>query len=591
MNLRNRFQIHHSQSSGFRRLAVAFRIASRFTILVLSLLAVGCNDEKSPAVAPSVLPSNHSNSVLEKPSLIRFEDVAEPSGLHFVPQNGRPAGLYTIVESLGTGTALADLDGDGTLDVIAPGGGTFDENGSPVGTRTGIFRQKGSLTFEDIAAATRIDTGAAYTHGVTTADWNNDGFCDVVITGYHAVRMFQNSGDGTFIDVTFAVGIEQSEWATSAAFLDADNDGDLELYVVNYVDWEPDLDRRCVVDGRRDTCPPGQFTAASDRLYDNNGEGGFRESSPQAGLIKGGKGLAVLAGDIDIDGDTDIYVANDTNANFLYLNDGTGVFTEQALVSGCALGATMEAEGSMGVALADFDADGLPDIWVSNYERQSFALYQSRAPGIFQHVSAVTGISAVGRTYVGFGTVALDADLDGDQDIFAANGHVMYESESAPLRQFPLFYENQNGERFRNVAADIGEYGRSTHMGRGVSGGDLDGDGRVDLVVAHMNEPISVLRNISNHKKDWVSVRLIGTRTARSAIGAVATVNGQLATCTDGGSYLSDSDDRLIWAVPHGTERVKVDVTWPSGGRQTAFLRSRTLNSVIEGLEGSEETD
>ncbi len=517
-------------------------------------------------------------------TLIRFDDIAVRSGIEFIPTNGREAGRFTILESLGTGVAIVDLDGDLQLDIVAPGGGRFDQSGDPIGTASGIFRQRTLLQFQNTAAVSGINTDDFYSHGVVAGDWNNDGFEDLVITGYQTLRWYQNAGDGTFLDVTQECGGGGDAWATSAAFLDADSDGNLELYVVNYVDWAPDDDRKCLVGGHRDICPPGEFEAAADSLYHNHGDGTFHECSFDRGLTEVGKGLAVISSDLDLDGDTDIYVANDTTANLLYLNNGRGLFTEQALVSGCALGATAEAEGSMGVDVADFNADGLPDIWVSNYENQSFAMYQSRGPGIFQHVSNVTGISAVGQLYVGFGTVAFDAELDGDFDIFAANGHVMYATGRAPVRQRPLVYENLGKNRFRNIAEQIGEYGRSEHMGRGVAAGDLDQDGLIDLVVAHTNEPMSVLRNSSRKSGHSFSVRLIGRASNRSAIGAQITVNGpqNVLTSTSGGSYLSDSSRYLHRGFGPNTSQLGLRIVWPSGQSQSTRLKNSAESSILE---------
>jgi len=584
--------IVHVQPSG-QKAVWLWRL--RFTLLML-LAAIGAGCGKTdvgidPTKNPKTNEPGGGAAVQAEPpvpaSIIRFEDIAEQSGVRFIPTNGREAGRYTIVESLGTGVAVADLDRDDRLDIIAPGGGTFDKDGNPVGQRNGVFRQNDLLQFENIATGCGIDTGSAYTHGVAIGDWNNDGFVDVVITGFHAVRLFQNCGDGTFQDVTPEAELSQAEWATSAAFFDADNDGDLELYIVNYVEWQPDDDRRCMINGHRNVCPPARFDAVSDRLYDNLGDGSFHDVSQERGLEEGGKGLAVIAGDVDLDGDSDLYIANDTTANFLYLNQGDGRFVESALVSGCALGPTLQAEGSMGVAFSDFDLDGLPDIWVSNYENQSFAMYQSRAPGIFQHVSAVTGISAVGQLYVGFGTAALDADLDGDQDIFAGNGHVMYESARAPLRQEALLFENLAGQQFRNVIRESGEYGRSVHMARGVTPADLNQDGSMDLVVAHMNEPIAILKNTSRPQKHWVSLALVGRRSNRSAIGARAKVGTVVKLCTGGGSYLSDTDTPFTWAIDSASRRVEVEIVWPSGNRQSEKILSNRINTVVEHLATS----
>jgi hypothetical protein len=245
----------------------------------------------------------------------------------------------------------------------------------------------------------------------------------------------------------------------------------------------------------------------------------------------------------------------------------------------------MDAEGSMGVEFADFNKDRLPDIWVSNYENQSFAMYESRAPGVFQHVSAIRGISAVGRLFVGFGTGAFDADLDGDQDIFAANGHVMYGEDMRPAPQMPLVYENLNGTMFRNVAALTGDFGTQVHMGRGVAIGDLNQDGRADLTIAHANEPISILQNTTPADSNWVAVELIGKTANRSAIGAYAIVNNSVRLVTGGGSYLSDSANQLIWAIPNGTKPVEIEIVWPSGVRQLQEISAATVNIVQERVE------
>ncbi len=530
------------------------------------------------------------NAVPHPESVIRFEDIAPQCGVHFVPKNGQEAGRFTILESLGTGVAVFDLDHDGSLDIIAMGGGTFDTDGLPKGNECGVFRQSGTLQFHRVEAACGLSSGDAYTHGVSVGDWNNDGFDDVLITGFKSAQLFRNCGDGTFENVTADAKLPQTSWSTSSAFLDADNDGDLEFYIVNYVDWDPANSPECVVKGHRDVCPPGRFDAISDWLFDNNGDGTFRDVSQMAGLSEGGKGLAVISGDVDLDGDTDLYIANDTNANFLYLNDGGGRFEEKALFAGCALGSTMEAEGSMGVEFADFNSDGLPDIWVSNYENQSFAMYESRAAGIFQHVSTIRGIASAGRLYVGFGTAALDADLDGDQDIFAANGHVMYESGTSRAQQLPLVYENMNGKGFRNVASQTGDYGTTLHMGRGLASGDLDNDGRMDLVVAHSNEPVAVLHNTTPCNRNWVAIELVGRSANRSAMGAYIEIEHSVRLLTGGGSYVSDGSNRQVWAVS-SDESVEVLIFWPSGRRQTRKIPANGLNFIVEDLESRTPSD
>jgi len=556
--------------------------------VLLLFAAIGCaesSEKHTDDAAASMQSATPSQKVENAGTRIRLTEITPDCGLNFVARTGQEDGRFTILESLGTGVAMVDLDRDQMLDVIAIGGGTFDGSGIPQGRPHGIFRQYATLRFDDVSSLSGLCNDAAYSHGVSIGDWDNDGFEDVLITGFQSIRLFRNNGDGTFEDVSSAVSFPNDAWSTSSAFLDADGDGDLEFYIVNYVNWTPENNPECQVNGHRDVCPPGSFSAISDLLYNNNGDGSFQRISETSGLNEGGKGLAVISGDVDLDGDSDLYVANDTNANFLYINNGRGEFTDNALVAGCALGPTMDAEGSMGVEFADFNKDRLPDIWVSNYENQSFAMYESRAPGVFQHVSAIRGITAVGRLFVGFGTGAFDADLDGDLDIYAANGHVMYGEQSKPALQLPLVYENLDGAMFRNVAQQTGNYGTQVHMGRGVAFGDLDRDGRTDLAIAHSNEPVSILRNTSATDSGWVAVELVGKLGNRSAIGVHAVVNDSVRLVTGGGSYLSDSSNQLIWAVPSGTKTSTIEVIWPSGVRQVQDISTNTVNIVWERVE------
>ena len=509
------------------------RITGRICLysgVLLLFVAIGCADS-SEKITDDAVASVQTAPPLQKfenaGTKIRLTEITPDCGLSFLARTGQEDGRFTILESLGTGVAIVDLDRDQMLDVITVGGGTFDRNGIPQGRPHGIFRQRATLRFDDMSSNSGLCNDAAYSHGVSIGDWDNDGFEDVLITGFQSIRLFRNNGDGTFEDVSSAVSFPNNAWSTSSAFLDADGDGDLEFYIVNYVNWTPDNNPECQVNGHRDVCPPGSFDAISDLLYNNNGDGSFQRISETSGLNEGGKGLAVISGDVDLDGDSDLYVANDTNANFLYINNGHGEFTDNALVAGCALGPTMDAEGSMGVEFADFNKDRLPDIWVSNYENQSFAMYESRAPGVFQHVSAIRGITAVGRLFVGFGTGAFDADLDGDQDR----------------------------------------------------------DGRTDLAIAHSNEPFSILHNTSSTDSGWVAVELIGRTGNRSAIGVHAVVNDSVRLVTGGGSYLSDSSNQLIWAVPSGTKTSTIEVIWPSGVRQVQDISTNTVNILRERVE------
>ena len=557
----------------------------RICLILFSLpfiFSYGCRSESTPE--PQQLETK-----IERSTKISFEEKTAPSTIEFIPRNGQESGNYSILESLGTGVGICDYDLDGKFDILAPGGGQFDEAGTPIGLETGLFRQIGDWKFAGAADVAGLTNESFYSHGVVIGDWNSDGFPDCLITGYHGIVAYENCGDGTFEEITDLLGIHPQAWSTSGAFGDFDNDGFLDLYLVNYVDWRPELNHECIVRGHRDVCPPGQYTATTDQIWWNQKDGTFIESTVDHGVLEGGKGLAVLSGDIDLDGDVDLYVANDTTPNRLYFNNGVGVFEEQGLVSGTSLGMNAEAEGSMGVELADFNQDLIPDLWVSNYENQSFALYQGQAPGIFQHVSDVTGITAVGKVYVGFGTASLDADLDGDEDIFATNGHVMYHARNTEIHQLPLIFENQAG-RFENVADQAGDYASSPHMGRGLSVGDFNQDGKPDVVISHTNENISVLQNASITDGHGITVQLIGRDSNRDAIGSVVIARAinqpdiapKMRFVRGGGSYLSTHAPRLYFGFPAVIKEITLEIRWPSGKVESIHVGRSEFVRYIE---------
>ena len=543
---------------------------------------LGCSQQK-PENAPAAKQMLHETS---QSTSIRFQDVAPELGVNFTAVTGQEANLYSILESLGSGIAFCDYDRDMQPDLMIPGGGHFDEQQSPTGNASALFRQTPSGQFAAATECGGLPSPIFYTHGINPADFDNDGFCDFLFSGFRGIMLLHNEGDGTFSDVTSSVSEIASHWSTSTAFLDAENDGDLDIYVTNYVDLPSSHFRECIVKGRRDVCPPGEYTAVDDQLLVNNGDGTFKDGSRDAGLIPCGKGLAVIAGDIDVDGDCDLYIANDTTPNVLYINDGKGRFSEEGLVSGSALGANGEFEGSMGVEFADFNSDGRTDIWVSNYENQSFAMYECRGVNIFQHVSAVRGITAVGQMFVGFGTAAIDADCDGDMDLFATNGHVMYHATGSPRQQMPLVFENQPGTRFRNVAPLCGAYSSTPHEGRGLSRADFDGDGRIDIAISHCNAPVALLKNVSETEShEWIGLQLTGRGSNRDAVGAVIRLKTDDKTTvslqTNGGSYLSSHSNLNTFTLQRSKNtptRDSLEVLWPSG------LRSRhpiEVNRVV----------
>lgn len=554
----------------------------------LVALSVGCGSDRSE-ISGTRPKSDEATLLSEVPpeSAIRFVERTAETGIDFSPSTGADAGHLTILETLGSGVGVADFDGDGQLDVFIAGGGTLDSDVRPVGKPPGLFRQITPWKFENVT--TLADVGAApfYSHGVAVADWNNDGFCDVLVTGYHGLLLFENLGDGTFRDDTTQSGLASNAWSTSAAWADFNGDSALDLFVVNYVDWTPENHSDCIVLGGRDVCAPTGYTAQQDYLFLANGDGTFKESGQWHGIQADGKGLAVLAADIDLDGDVDLYVANDTTPNQLYWNDGNAGFTESGLISGTALGENASADGSMGVDLGDFNGDGLPDLWVANYENQSFALYRNEGHRTFEHVSAVTGITSVGQTFVGFGTTFDDFDLDGDADIVAVNGHVMTREVNSPFLQRPLLFENLNHQKFRDVAQSAGDWFRDSHLARGLVVADLDGDLRNDLIITQSNRPAAIVQNQTSRSLAPLTIKLISLNGNRDAIGCRVTIvddHRKHAFQIKGArSYLSSANASTITFASIRDRNCTVRIEWPSGMIQDVQLQSGTSWTIPEG--------
>ncbi len=506
------------------------------------------------------------------PTVAAFADVTERAAVRFTYRNGQESGHFAILESLGGGVGMTDYDNDGDLDLLVPGGGEYKTDKEIVGLSPGLFRNEGGWKFSARAGEAGIESAPSYSHGAAAGDFDNDGFTDILITGYGGLLLFQNQGDGTYRQVARDAGLTDSLWSSSAAWGDVNGDGNPDLYVAHYVDWS--LDNNPICDGPeanlRDVCPPRRFEPLPDVFYQSNGDGTFTDVSATIPLRNDGKGLGVLMADVDLDGHLDIYVANDTVANFLYRNKGDGHLEDASIRSGTSLSDSGTPDGSMGVDAGDYNLDGQPDIWVSNYERESFALYRNEGNFFFQHVSRSTQVTAVGGLAVGWGTVFIDFDRDGDEDVFVSNGHVIRYPKNAPIRQPPLLFQNDSGKRFQNVAPVAGEYMRTPHMGRGVAAGDLDNDGDQDLAISLVNEPMAVLSNESGTNNSLV-IRLIGIQSSRDAVGALITVQvapdqpQMIRLVKSGGSYASSSDPRQFFGLGQATSVVAVEICWPSG--------------------------
>lgn len=551
-------------------------------LIALTLAIAGCSRPTVTAPAERAVPAREAAPVGQAAEgvgsgggAILFVDRAEDLGVAASYRNGGATDHCTILESLGGGVGWFDFDRDGWIDLVATGGGEITADQRILGRPCFLYRSHGGRALRSVAAAAGLVDDSLYSHGVAVGDHDNDGFQDLVVTGYGVPQWWRNMGDGTFTAAP-SPAADDGRWSSSAGWADLNGDGILDLYLTRYVNWSFENHPRCGPSAAvRDICPPRSFEGLPDAVYLGKADGTFTDASRETGLRSDGKGLGVLLADLDVDGDVDVYVANDTTDNFLYVNDGRGHLSEMGLVSGTALDDQGVPNGSMGIDLCDFNRDGLPDVWVTNFEREWFALYRNEGRGYFLHVSRRYGITDIGGLFVGFGTACDDFDADGWVDIVVADGHVIKYPDASPLLQEPLFLRF-DGDRFRRGAAEPGSYFAGAHMGRGLASGDFDGDGDLDLAVSHVEAPVAVLENRFPQAGRSLLVRLVGTVSNRDAVGARLEILGgdvspPAIQVTGGGSYLSHSDRRIhvvLPAAPPGADPARgarLRVRWPSG--------------------------
>ncbi|MBW3541854.1 MAG: CRTAC1 family protein [Planctomycetes bacterium] len=538
-------------------------------------VAMGCHgDESTPA--PDVGDHARANcsgcapAVGDEPAAPArqgdwFEDVTARTGVDFSYRNGREGGQFTILETVGGGAAVFDYDGDGDGDVAVAGGGTISSERAK-GRAPVLLRNAGDWHFNDVTAAAGLEAPGDYSHACSVADFNSDGFADLLITAYGRNRLYRNQGDGSFTEVAGEAGLDGESWSTAAAWGDVDRDGLTDVFVAAYLTWNLKHNRPCLTGGVRDVCPPQNYPPAQDRLFRNLGDGRFEEMTEPAGVSDDGRGLGVLAGDFNADGWIDFYVANDTVANDLYWGGPDWQMREGALLAGAAVSEFGSPEGSMGVEFGDVDDDGDGDLFVTNFEMEDNSLYLSESSELFTHATVAAGLTGRARPLVGFGTGLADFDLDGRLDLFVVNGHVYYGGGRTSYEQPALLFRNAGGKRFDDVSERGGPWFAASHPARGVAVGDLDDDGAPDLVVVRQNEPVTFLRN-RHTARNWLRVRLIGTASARDAVGAAVTVDFDgrevVRFVTSGAGYLSHFDSRIL--LPAEGEASVVTVRWPAG--------------------------
>jgi enediyne biosynthesis protein E4 len=509
-----------------------------------------------------------------------FVDEAAATGLKFSHVNGA-AGQYFMAEQMGAGVALFDYDNDGDLDVFLVQGAPFGTGGALPTCR--LFRNDLSvgpngqrkLHFTDVTDRAGVGI-SGYGMGATVGDYDNDGYLDLFVTSFGPDTLFHNNGNGTFTNVTATAGVSDPLWSTSAAFIDYDRDGDLDLFVANYLDFTTAGNKECRDSvGSRDYCSPRAYHPVPDRLYRNEGNGRFTNVIETAGISKAdGAGLGVATGDYDLDGWLDIYVANDATPNQLWINKHDGTFVDNGLISGSAVNAAGNPEGSMGIASGDFDNDGDEDLFVTNIVGETFAMYVNDGHGNFDDARARTGLASPTAAFTGFGTDWIDYDNDGWLDLFVTNGAVnvieALRGDPRPFRMKNQLFHNTGTGRFEDKSSTAGPEFARADVGRGAAFGDIDNDGDIDMVVTNNGGAASLLINQAPHKNHWLSVQLSQGPGNRFGFGAMVSIEraGQPALWrrvrTDG-SYLSASDMRVHFGLGSSSSVDAVVVRWPDG--------------------------
>lgn len=573
------------------------------SLALVLLLLPACSDSQDKSKLPTSPPDQAAPNVLhesrsvapnqvttEEQPEVWFEDVTKATGIQFTYKNGREGEKYTLLESIGGGVALIDYDNDGDLDIFITGGGQI--GGSPTavsGVPSAFYRNDGNWKFTDVTSDVGLDSATDYTIACSSADYDRDGHPDLLVTGYPQTRLFRNTGNRRFEDVTGKLGLPILGLHTASAWPDVNNDGWPDLYVTGYVKFDLHEGRKCgdLARNIKDICGIWQYPPAPDRLFLNHGGTNFEEISKAAGILEDGKGLGVVASDFNEDGHIDLYVANDYTANQLYLGIGNNKFEESALLAGVAVDEFGIPQGSMGVDVGDFDGDGRGDLFLTNYQLEDNILYRNLGHGQFSTLNnGAIGLGNICRPYVGFGTGWVDFDLDGWLDLFVLNGHVMYSTGQSPYQQPSFLFRNQAGAQFRNVTKAGGSYFSNLHVARGAAAGDLDDDGACDLVVVHQNAPVSVLRNRLN-PPHWTSVELVGVRSEPHAVGATVTVtyDGRsiVRHVRSGAGYLSQFDRRILFPMRDETP-AQCEVRWLNRDREVFHnIQPKRTNRLVEG--------
>ena len=522
---------------------------------------------------------------------VTFTDITAAAGIKFSHNSGR-AGKRWLPETMGSGCIFFDFDGVGWSDIFL----VNSKDWTPRGRKStgALYKNNRNGTFTNVTAGSGLDV-EMYGLGVASADYDNDGREDLYITAVDGDRLFHNEGNGKFRDVTLASGIRNVGFPASAAFVDFDRDGKVDLFVANYVQWTPKGDLWCSIDGNtKSYCTPESYKALPSKLFRNLGNGKFEDVSVKAGIADtASKALGVTVFDFDNDGWPDLFVANDTQPNKLYRNNHNGTFIDVGLSAGVAFGEDGTARGAMGVDAADYDRSGRAHLLVGNFSNQMLGLYHNEGKGLFVDEAPRSAVGRASLLKLTFGLFFFEFDLDGWTDIFTANGHIEEEigrvQPKIHFRQAPLLLRNTGKGKFTDVSISAGTDFMRPIVARGAAYADFDHDGDLDVLISTNHGPAYLYRNDGGNKNNWLAVKLEGTKSNRSALGAVVRIesaNGrQWQTVHSGSSYCSQSDLTLTFGLGADAAVTRLTVEWPSGGTQILEnIKARQILNIKEKL-------
>jgi hypothetical protein len=523
--------------------------------------------------------------------VVTFEEVpAKTSGITWVHNNAHSPERF-LPETVGAGCAFLDYDNDGWMDIYLVNSGVSDFYTPPVPLKNALYHNNHDGTFTDVTDKAGVACGR-FGMGVAAADYDGDGWQDLYVTNYGRNTLYHNNGDGTFSDVTEKAGVGVEGWSTNAVWFDYDNDGKLDLFVSSFVNYDKSQKVLCTDETLKQLyyCVPRLFKPAPSHLFHNNGDGTFTDVSKQSGIANyPGKSFGAVATDVNNDGLMDLFVANDTMPNFLFINKGGGKFEEAGLAAGVAFNEAGKPRSGMGVDAADYDGDGWQDLFVANIDQEFFSLYHNQKDLTFTDEPGEIGPAT--RLLSGWGLKFFDYDNDGKPDLLLVNGHpddlIEMRVPKVKYREPLLLFEN-TGKGFKNVSAQSGPVFGKEFSGRGMAVGDFDNDGDLDVLISNNGEPPVLLRNEGGHRNNWLGLQLISTKSNPAAVGAVITWQAggvkRSRLKTAGGSYLASHDPREVLGIGAAPKFDSVEIRWPSG--KVDKLGSPPINTYLKIVEG-----